>query len=130
MKTEEQIIAFLRKKVAQWQPDPIAYVRRAGANRLAAEFLSDPDLSQFCGWLARPADDQLLGVVQQFIQEENPALGYVVSSIVKALIDACTRRHELNKAAAYDNIKAGAGVVGVATLLVGLVVLLATKENE
>jgi hypothetical protein len=130
MTTEQKVIAFLRKKVAQWGPNPLTYVQQAGAERLAAEFGADPDLSQFCGWLSRPVDDQIIGGVEQFIREENPVLGYVVTTIVEGLVDACARRHEINKAVANETIKAGASVVGLASLFVGLVMMLGQAGQD
>lgn len=124
MTPEQRINGFLKNKVSQWGPNPLAYVQRMGVEGLTTEFSHDPDLSQFCGWFNRPLDDQIVGGVEQFIQETNPVLGYGVTIIVQALIDACARRHELNKAAASENIKTGAGAVGIASLFIGLVMLL------
>lgn len=126
----QKIIAFLKNKVAHWGPDPLAYVQRLGVDGLAAEFGADPALSQFCGWLSRPMDEEIIGGVEQFIREENPALGYVVTIIVQALAKSCAKHHELNRAVATRNIESGAGIVGVASLFVGLVMLLGGQMRE
>ena len=111
-----------------WGPNPLAYVQQLGVEGLTAEFRADPELSRFCGWFHRPIDDQIIGGVEQFIREENPILGYVVSIIVRSLIDACAQCHEVNKAVATENMKTGAGAVGIASLFVGLVMLLSQGE--
>lgn len=49
MTTEQRIIAFLKKKAANWGPNPLAYVQQLGVEGLGAEFRADPELSQFCG---------------------------------------------------------------------------------
>ncbi len=130
MTPEQKIIAFLKAKVAQWGPDPVAYVQRLGVDGLAAEFGADPGLSQFCGWLRRPMDAEVIGGVEQFIREENPALGYVVTILVQALVDSCAERHQLNKTVATRNIQSGAGVVSVASLFVGLVMLFGGQTRD
>lgn len=69
-----------------------------------------------------------MGGVEQFIREENPILGYVVTIIVQALVDARAQCHEVNKAAAAENIKTGAGAVGLVSFFVGLVMLLSEGQ--
>lgn len=130
MATEQKIIAFLKKRATTWGPNPLAYVQQMGVEGLMAEFRADPELSQFCGWFNRPVDDQIIGGVEQFIREENPILGYVAAIVVRSLIDACAQCHEVNKAVAVENMKTGAGAVGIASLFVGLIMLLSQGEKD
>lgn len=130
MTTEQKIIAFLKKRATTWGPNPRAYVQQMGVEGLTAEFREDPELSQFCGWFNRSIDDQIMGGVEQFIREENPALGYVVTIVVRSLIDACAQCHEVNKVVAAENMKTAAGAVGIASLFVGLIMLLGQGEKD
>lgn len=130
MTTEEKILTFMRRKIKEWGPNPLNYVRTKGVIGLAAEFAQEPDLSQFCGWMQPASHDEIVGAATQFIREENPALGDAMSIIVNALIDACVQRHELNKAAADRNIVVGsAGMLGLTLLIAGIALLDNTDES-
>lgn len=116
---EKQVaLEFLQQKSVAWGPSVIQYILSSGVPGLTDEFAGEPDLSKLCGWFNKPADDIVVGVVEEFLQLEYPLFGEAVSILTQALLDACAQRHQINKQAAKTNITVGSlGVILLAALV-------------
>jgi hypothetical protein len=118
MEPRQAALQFLQAKSAAWRPSVIHYILQKGVPGLMEEFANDPDLSKLCGWFAKPADDVLAGAVDEFLRLQYPLFGEAVTILTQALIDACARRHQLNRQVAEENVALGGTV---ALILAGLI---------
>ncbi|MDA8336543.1 MAG: hypothetical protein M0Z41_16395 [Peptococcaceae bacterium] len=105
---------FIRERIKEMGPTPVAHVNTVGVQGLKQEFAQKHDLSCICGWLKKPSNEVLIGAVDEVISTENPTLGLVADTIKDAYVGAC----EINTAKADKNFAIGA-VIGLCLLLVG-----------
>lgn len=113
MEPRQVALQFLQKKSTAWEPSVIGYILNKGVPGLTEEFANDQDLSKLCGWMKKPADDIIVGAVDEFLRIQYPMFGEAVTILTQALIDACAQQHQLNKQAAQTNMAIGGGVAAL-----------------